>query len=480
MLKYTFANLKKYTLSIREFRSTWEPGGPMRAKVQIQDADGKTMPVVNVQLVARAGAWQTTLATEWGSMSEPTGWMRGTLPSTVPEQVALDGTVALQTPQGLKTQKAAGTFPRNSGRLGAEAFQVAQQGYTLPRNAQGVVRETRAIWLATEDVSTSEKIGRAIQRCKRARLNMLIPDIFVRNNFLAKSELMPSTAIREPGANPLAELIAKAHAAGLEVHPWFCVTYRDRRFCEWFRGKHGANVNMIGKDGSTPKSSELGADIHRPAYRDFMVNLMVGVAKDYQVDGIHLDYIRSMGQCFCQDCREEFAKQFGKPLTTASEEEWVRWQRQAVGDIVRRTAEGVRKVRPGAAMSAAVFSSMAGGAAQGQDPAGWARQGWVDLVLPMDYQMQTLQVRSHERQFLDALADDDRLVTGLSLYMRSDGKARSRPPELVAEQIELVRRMGIHGYCLFAYNHLSDEQLKAVEGLNNQSAVPYYRNKSGQ
>ena len=147
---------------------------------------------------------------------------------------------------------------------------------------------------------------------------------------------------------------------------------------------------------------------------------------------------------------------------------------------MRRTAEGVRKVRPRAAMSAAVFAALASGASQGQDPAGWARQGWVDLVLPMDYQMQTLQVRSHERQFLDALDDDDRLVTGLSLYMRSDGKARSRPAELVAEQIELVRRMGIHGYCLFAYNHFSDEQLKAVEGLNTQPAAPYYRDKPRQ
>jgi hypothetical protein len=127
-------------------------------------------------------------------------------------------------------------------------------------------------------------------------------------------------------------------------------------------------------------------------------------------------------------------------------------------------------------MSAAVFANMQGGASQGQDPAGWAEQNWMDLIIPMDYQMQTLQVRANQRQFLAALADDDKLVTGLSLYMRSAGNVMSRPPKLVRQQIELVRRMGIHGYCLFAYGHLSQEQLQMLrEEVNSQPAVPHYR-----
>jgi hypothetical protein len=94
----------------------------------------------------------------------------------------------------------------------------------------------------------------------------------------------------------------------------------------------------------------------------------------------------------------------------------------------------------------------------------------------MDYQMQTLQLRSNERQFLEALDDDSKLVTGLSLYMRSGGEVSSRPPELVREQIELVRRLGIHGYCLFAYSHLSDEQLEILrEEINPEPAKPYFQ-----
>ncbi len=127
-------------------------------------------------------------------------------------------------------------------------------------------------------------------------------------------------------------------------------------------------------------------------------------------------------------------------------------------------------------MSGAVFANLSGGASQGQDPAGWAQAGWMDLILPMDYQMQALQVRANERQFLAALANDDQLVTGLSLYMRAGGAVSSRPPELVMQQIELVRRMGIRGYCLFAYSHLSEQQVKMLrEKINTEPAVPYFR-----
>jgi hypothetical protein len=94
----------------------------------------------------------------------------------------------------------------------------------------------------------------------------------------------------------------------------------------------------------------------------------------------------------------------------------------------------------------------------------------------MDYQMQSLQVRSNERQFLAAMSNDDQLVTGLSLYMRSGDRVLSRPPRILLEQIQLVRSMGIHGYCLFAFNHMSDEQLQVLrEKANAEEARPFFR-----
>jgi len=471
-LTFTLADLSAFKLSIPAIQSTWQAGGPLRVRVVVSDASGSVLPVVNVPLAASAGQWQAELATEWSPLGEPTGWMQGALPDDVPDRIAVEGNVTVCGPAGSETRKISAGFRRGDGLVSAEELEVTEQGYELPRTTDGTVRETRAVWASTSDIAAAEGIDSLIRRSAEARLNVIVPDVFVRNTFLAKSDLMPSEVVTAD-FDPLSRLIDKAHASDLEVHPWFCVTYRDARFRRWFREKHGVDVDMIDPDG---KGIELGADVHRPEYRQFVVELMVGVARDYPVDGIHLDYIRTMGRCYCDSCRREFAHQFGKPLVEATDDDWVSWQREAIGDIVRRTAEGVRQARPAAVMSAAVFANMSGGASQGQDPAGWAAHGWLDLVFPMDYQMQSLQVRANERQFLEALADDDKLVTGLSLYRRSGAKVSSRPPELVLEQIELVRRLGIHGYCLFAYGHLSDEQLDMLrQKANPEPAVPYFR-----
>lgn len=473
-LTFTLADLSEYTVEVDSFQSTWRKDGRLRVRVTVTDAKGRTFPVVNAPLTASAGNRQMELETQWGLLGEPTGWMVAELPGDdIPREITVSGTVTAATPHGTEERRVRATFERGRGRVSARELKAARQGYELPRNDQGVVRETRALWIPPDGFDSAEETDRLVARCKQARLNVLVPDIFVRSSFSARSDLLPPSMEPAKEFDPLRYLITEAHSAGLEVHPWFCVTYRDGRFRRWFEEEHGVNTDLVDREGDVERD---GADVHRPEYRDFIVDLMVGVARDYQVDGIHLDYIRSMGRCYCERCRREFAGKFAGPLAGATEEEWINWQRDAVGDIVRRTARGVRAARKEAVMSAAVFSNMHGGAVQGQDPAGWAEKGWLDVVIPMDYATQTLAVRAHESQFLEALDDDTKLITGLSLYRRSGGSVRPRDADLVRRQIELVRGLGIHGYCLFCSRYLSDAHVSMLRRtLNAGEAVPYFR-----
>ncbi len=474
-LTFTLADLSgEYSVRLSDFQSTWEPGGPVRVSVTVTDSRGDTFPVVNAPLTMTAGGETGELATQWTPLQEPTGWLVGALPEgDVPNEVAIAGPVTLLTPDGPRIVHLSESWDRGTGRLAAEEMEIAMLGWELPETADGRVRETRGLWIATGDVLDRAGIDTAVERSERANLNMVIPDVFYRNTFLGHSDLMPISDRVEEGLDPIAYMTEACHQRGLEMHPWFCISYRSPQFNEWFEETYGTDVRMYDESG---ERVELAVDVHRPEYRDFVVDLMVGVARDYDVDGIHLDYIRTKGRCFCDACRAEFAEQFGKPLTEATDEEWIEWQRQAIGDIVRRTAEGVAEVNPDAIISAAVFAGLHGGAMQGQDPAGWARQGWVDVVIPMDYSTSTLAIRANERQFLEALDDDDALATGLSLYMGRGETTHSRPASLVAEQINLVRSMGIHGYVLFSADHLSDDQIEMLrEDVNARDAVPFYR-----
>jgi len=470
-LIFTLANLTRFSVDAAAVESTWEPGGLIRVRLAVTDADGDQFPVVNVPAELSADGWTARLATGMTTIQGPTGWLTARLPEgTVPEQVTFRAELSAMTPAGPVVRSVVKTFRKGEGRRTLAEMRPDLTPVRLPVNAKGQVRETRALWVGSQDVLARDDIDAVVARAGEARLNVLVVSILRRAGIAAHSSLLPLTEDVEEGLDPLGYLIERAHAAGLEVHPWFTVTYRRSRFRDRFGG-----VDMIDADGQV---LARGADVHRPRYRDFIVNVMAGVARDYHVDGIHLDYIRSMGQCYCPACRKEFQAKFGCPLEKAEEADWIAWQREAVGDIVRRTAERVRAARPDAVMSCAVFSNLASGAFQGQDPAGWAVGGWMDVIIPMDYKMQTLLVHATEQEFLHLLHDDGKLVTGLCLYQRGGRGASPRPASLVREQIDVIRHMGIHGYCLFAYTYLSDDIIHALKTqVNQEPAVPFFRDR---
>lgn len=59
---------------------------------------------------------------------------------------------------------------------------------------------------------------------------------------------------------------------------------------------------------------------------------------------------------------------------------------------------------------------------------------------------------------------------------RSGDEPVSRPAGLVKRQIETVRDVGIHGYCLFEYGYVSDEIIEVLRAeANREKAVAYFR-----
>jgi len=100
----------------------------------------------------------------------------------------------------------------------------------------------------------------------------------------------------------------------------------------------------------------------------------------------------------------------------------------------------------------------------------------LSVVLPMDYTMDTFELRKNEQSFLDAMKDDGKLAIGLSIYVRSGGKASSRDASLVSEQLAMVRSLGIQGFSFFCYDYLSDAMLDMLrQGPLAEPAIPTFR-----
>ena len=459
-LSFTLANLTTYSLDASKLATDWQPGSPLRVQFTVTDADGETFPVVNVKGSAQGGNWKAGLKTEEDQLFSPTGWMICTLPDRdVPETITIRGTVSAMGPDGHETREIAGEFQQNDALpppTEAEDFEFA-------RTPDGRIRETRAIWVYSGDFNTPEKRRTLIAKCKRAHLNVLMPDIFVDALFLARSDVYPAQ-----GSDALGELVKEAHKEGLEVHAWFCDNLRRPE-------THSdlGDVRLIRRNGSVAPRS---VDLHRKEYRDFLVDLMVDVADNYDVDGIHHDYIRVKSDCYCDRCKEEYEAFMGKPMQNLTDADRIKWHSPAVFDIVERVTKGVRQVNPDAVITAACVAYK-GGPKQGQDGPEWVRRDWIDLLIMMGYDADAAWVSFRQDEFLKRMdeADRDRFVSGVGLFMPHGNQGGPRPAWVVKQQIEMTRRKGIRGYCLFDDRALTDEIIEMLAEINEEPAVPWYR-----
>ena len=141
------------------------------------------------------------------------------------------------------------------------------------------------------------------------------------------------------------------------------------------------------------ETPEDAFDLQRPEFRKFITDLMVDVARRYDVDGINLDYIRTMGICRCEPCKKTYESLTGRnliddialsPAGGNLEPHLQQWVDQAVASIVRDVSGRVRAIKPG------ICLSVDGHPQSGPNPEGrreiaWANNGLVDLVYNMDY-----------------------------------------------------------------------------------------------
>jgi len=182
----------------------------------------------------------------------------------------------------------------------------------------------------------------------------------------------------------------KAH--GIRVHVWICC----------FQGAERE---------PTPQSR-----------RDEVAGWAERIARDYEVDGIHLDYVR-----WSSKSRAER-------------------QPELLTGFVREVSRRVRKARPGILLSAAVFPSYPDCRDDvGQDWNDWIDYGLVDYVLPMNY---TDSDKKYTRYLDQQTASACRAAKTISGIGVTTGDV-TLDADAVRRQTALALDRGMAGVCYF-------------------------------
>ncbi len=345
----------------------------------------------------------------------------------------------------------------------AQADAALREAWLLAQRSKPL--EFRAVWNHSGTGAWPGDWERSMRNLRAGGLNAVLPNVLWAGQALYASELLPVDPLVAKLGDQLAAAVAAGRKHGIEVHPWK-VNWNLANAPQAFKARLAAEGRlMIDAEGKQQDWLEPSD----PRNADLEVATMVEMARKYDVDGIHFDYIRYPGDVsYGPAVRERFERATGLTLEKWPSDvrrpdihpKWVQWRCDNISQVVRRVAEEVRRIKPHCKISAAVFSNYPNCREDvGQDWAYWAKQGWVDFLCPMDYTNSDSAHAGTISSQLRHVAGAVPLYPGIGVTLGSWTLTADR----VAGQIEVTRQMGADGFTLFNYSDsVADEVLPGL------------------
>ncbi len=221
--------------------------------------------------------------------------------------------------------------------------------------------EFRAAWADTwhAGILTAAQVTSLVETLDGANYNVIIAEVRKCGDAYYDSAYEPRASnISDPAPfDPLADLLAKGHAAGLEVHAWI-VTYRI-----WNRTWPAAPAShiwsqhpewvMVKATGENLDGDYFNLDPGIPGVQDYICGVAADLVSKYDVDGFNFDYIRYPSGYtwgYNQITRQRFFDETGfwPPAATSDPnwEVWASYRRRQVTDLVRKCALEILWRRP--------------------------------------------------------------------------------------------------------------------------------------
>jgi uncharacterized lipoprotein YddW (UPF0748 family) len=204
-----------------------------------------------------------------------------------------------------------------------------------------------------------------------------------------------------------------------------------------------------------------------PEVQEHIYSIWLDLLERYDLDGLHFDYVRlpAPDYDYSRVALDRFRDWVSPPLPDTLRErlaalaaadplvyvdslpgEWDRFRRLQITTLVERIYHGVKKRKPGALVSAAVFANAEDAyTLRFQEWQEWLRRGILDVACPMAYTDSTALF--HERiSAAVAAVGGERVWAGVGAYRNTvDGTVR---------QIDVARELGAAGVVLFSYDFM--------------------------
>ena len=319
--------------------------------------------------------------------------------------------------------------------------------------------EVRAVWLTTIGgidwphsyayggtgiEKQQQELRNILDRLKQANINTILIQTRVRATTIFPSSIEPwdGCLSGHPGSSPgydaLKFVIDECHRRGMECHAWVVTLLAGKwngAGCRNLRNTHPELLRKIGDDGFM--------NPEHPGTASYLANFCRELTRRYDIDGIHLDYIR-----YPDSWKITVSRAQG---------------RENITRIVRAVHHAVKQEKPWVKMSCSPvgkFSDLSRYSSNGwnaydkvcQDAQGWLREGLMDQLYPMMY--------FRDNQFFPFAINWQEnscgrmVIPGLGIYFLDPREGKWKLTD-VTRQLYVLRQIGL-GHAFFRSKFFTD------------------------
>lgn len=276
-------------------------------------------------------------------------------------------------------------------------------------------------WMQVWSIKTPEAVDGMLDRLEAGRYDAVFANVLAYGFAYYESDLLDKHPDVAPDFDPLAYLIKEARTRGIEVHAWLVSGPLE------YKGDPAPTLAahpewaMVGPDGR--RSHWL--NYNRPDVRKFLGDIVLELVTDYEVDGVHFDYLRYPGSEWGYDLASAAlaADEYGMDVDLLRYTELPAYA----------TFEGNALAEPTTARVLAVFDN--------GDPAVLINSYGAGTAIVLNWDASDRQVAA-SGEILDRSIDYLGNRTGEVYVLSSKASSESKDPEGLIEGMAWLRDLG--------------------------------------
>ncbi len=354
--------------------------------------------------------------------------------------------------------------------------------------------EMRGIWIPFmsldmkgTDYSESafkSKFDNIVEQSKAYGLNTLVVHVRPYGDSLYPSEIFPwshlltGTQGNNPGFDPLAYMVEKTHAEGLEFHAWVnplriqsketpSILAENNPYNQWRNDNDTSNDDYV-VDFDNGK-------YYNPAYPQVQAKIISGIreiVKNYKVDAVQFDdyFYPTQDPSFDKVAYDKYCSKINNGAVALSLQEW---RTNNINTLISGVYSAIKdennKVKFGISPQCNIQNDINMCA----DVYTWGSvSGYVDYLCPQVYVSfthPTLTFDKSAKQWKDLVSNENvKLYYGLAVYKAGsdvDSGTWQGSSDILKQQIEYGRSLDSDGFMLYSWDYMNTEQTK--EEVNN-------------